>query len=85
MHPKPPVPWMPADAWAAERNVTPSQFILAAKSKLPPLPARSKDGDVLVDTHRGYAWLQLLELKGLRPDSNRAPKTASAAPEPSTA
>jgi hypothetical protein len=82
MHPEPPVSWMPADAWAAERNVTATQFILAAQSELPPLPARSKDGVVLVDTHRGYAWLQLLELMGLRPDSNRVPNTASAAPEP---
>jgi hypothetical protein len=80
---EPPVSWIPADTWAAERNVTATQFILAAHCESPPLPAKAGDGVVLVDTRRGYAWPQLLELKGLRPDSNRAPKAASAAAAPS--
>jgi hypothetical protein len=78
MHPEPPAPWIPADIWASERGVTATQFILAAQSDLPPLPVKSEDGVVLVDTHRAFAWLALLELMGLRPDSNRAPRAAAA-------
>jgi hypothetical protein len=35
-------------------------------------------GDDAASVLRGYAWLQLLELLGLRPDSNRAPRAAAA-------
>jgi hypothetical protein len=77
---------MPVDAWAAERKVIPSQFILATLNALPPLPVKVETGVVLVDTQRGYAWLQLLELMGLRPDSSRAVTVREqSAPEPATA
>lgn len=71
-HPNPPATWLPADRWAAERGVTASQFIRAAQADLPLIPAKTEDGVVLVDTARAFAWLQLLELLALRPDSHRA-------------
>lgn len=85
MHLEPPPPWAPIDMWAAEQKVILSQFILAALNDLPPLPVKVDTGVVLVDTQRGYAWLQLLELMGLRPDSSRAvadAATAAVEPEP---
>jgi hypothetical protein len=63
---EPPPLWMSIPEWIAAKNVTQEQ-IAAAESCGLSLPIEEIDGTPMLDTRKGYVWLQLLELHGGRP------------------